>query len=301
MPQYQWDYDNQTGSAPTTKSGSFDWAGLASLINTAYGMYKGNQDPKFFKAPPTEAEQWALNARKDQYQNNAARNYVGEYAKQFMSSMGDMNPNFRVSNSRDGSSAFMGGIRVPTFDASKFPQIGGNTKPAGSAPPTNPVGPNAEEPSKGNINGDPFGSIGSPAGGPGDPFAKWPTNPNATNYTWDDVKRIAAEYGPQALSLLSGGGLASMGINKAIDYLRSRFGGGQQLPTNNTRRPIDILKPGGTPPASPPPPPTRTPYNPPFTDQRNSDWINNFWRNLQNGGGNELGRVGKPGGRKGQR
>ena len=222
---------------------AFDWAGIASLINTGYGIWADRQPPKFHQAPPTPAEEWALNARKDQYQNNAARNYVGEYAKQFMQGM-NLQPNFQVNNSRDGKSEFMGGIKMPQFDPSKFPTIGGPTKPVATGPDlTGPNGISGKNPdtSAQQPNGIPAGAGGN------DPFYGMPSKPNAQNYTWDDVKRIAAQHGPEALSLLSGGGLVSLGINGAINFIRSRFGGQQAepLPQTNTKRPIDALTPAG--------------------------------------------------------
>lgn len=66
------------------------------------------------------------------------------------------------------------------------------------------------------------------------------------------------------------------------------------------RRPIDILAPAGSQPSQPEPRP-RENLSPGFANQRNSDYINQFWNNLQYGGGEVLGRIGRPGGLKGLR
>jgi hypothetical protein len=202
----------------------FDWAGLASLVNTAYGMYKGNQDPQFFTKPPTDAEQWALQARKDQYSNNAARNYVGEYTNQFMQGLGNLNPNFQVQNSRSGNSAFMGGIQLPRFDASRLNAAGAQTtRPAGATTtPTGPTGLKPDGPSAQQPNGYPPGAGGN------SPFYNIPQDSGATNYTWDDAKRIAQQYGPDAVNLLGTPGALAMGAVNFVRWLKGKFGGGQQ-------------------------------------------------------------------------
>lgn len=230
-----------------------DWAGLASLANSLYGMYKGNQDPKFFKAPPTDAEQWALNARKDLYANDPTRTYIGEYAKQFMDGFNPNTNGFSVRDGRGGAAAsFMGGMKFPTFDSSKFTTPG--SKPQG--PPASTVNPNDPNGIKGLGPETPTQQLNGPPGGAGgnDPFAGWQGKPNAQSYTWDDVKKVATQYGPEALKLLSGGSLIAMGVNGALSFLRRTFGGGkpeQQLPTSNTNRPIDALTPAGMTPGGP--------------------------------------------------
>lgn len=214
---------------------AFDWAGLASLIATGYGINRANRDPEFFQAPPDPTQQWAFDRRKELYANDPVRNYMLEYSKQFMDGM-QLNPQgFTVRDGRGGQGAqFMGGMRFPTFDTSRF----GNMNPP-------PQAPSGTEPTP-QPKPSPTGPALPPGAQGNDPFRGFPTNNNSgQNYTWEDVKRIAEGLGSGASELLRSGSLIGMGINGAISFLRSRFGGQQTLPTNNTQRPIDALKPSG--------------------------------------------------------
>lgn len=150
----------------TTETGP-NWT---DIINTALAIWSKNQGsgstPNFYNVPPTPEEAWRTDATKSLY------NTASAFTDQYMRGLGDLNPSFQMPNSATGNPAFMGGVKVPRIDWSKIPPP--TTTGASPVPQTPASGPPTSDSGNTGVPGDPFGNIGSPAGGTGDPFANMP-------------------------------------------------------------------------------------------------------------------------------
>jgi hypothetical protein len=265
----------------------------------------------------TTDEERAMNQRKLDYIDNGSPTsaFVNNIGSQAIRALGSQTgPNMHYG------SHYMQGQEMhdymPRINFDLAPLLGGGgMNPGGQRGPQAPVGqpgPTSEPPSPWGIHGDPFGSIGAPSGSPRDPFANLPTSlgpggeSNRTNM--NDVFGRGVQYlrdhPSLAANLIKGGSAALFTAIGAGPLLGTALGAklaeafanyqDRQVVGTQTQRPTDILTPGfgpgdyatglgGTPT------PQREHISPSFPAQRNSDWINNFWNNLQNGGGQRLG------------
>lgn len=193
---------------------AFDWS---DLVNAALGIYainQGNRAPKFYTAPPTPEEAWRTDATKNLY------NTASQYTNQFLGGLGDMNPDFKLNTNLAGNPAFMGGIKLPKFN------MGGSQLPPAGAPTAPP--PAAGPPTGGQPSGTPGAQTpGVPGAGGNDPFYGMtePGGGASHDTTWSDVLNFAKQYGPQAIKLVLGGGLMTLGTSGAMNFLKNHFGG----------------------------------------------------------------------------
>lgn len=299
--------------------GSDVWLALAAQY------LQGTRNPDGMKIVTTDDEK-AINQRKLDFIDHGSptTNWINGIAQQAIKGLSESQPNISFRSKYMEGQAPMGGMKAPQFDFSSLPSLGSGgmhpSTPAAGVP--SPAGPTSEPPSTWGVHGDPNGSLGAPAGSPGDPFAGMPAgSPGDTNIK--DVFGRGIQYlrdhPSLAPNLLKGGGaalFAALGASPLLglsagNSLYNAWANWNDRNTVGTQKPLptDILRPGpsGPPnfwgPTGPPPTPTtpRENISPGFSDRANSDWINNFMNNLQYGGGNTLGRVGRPGGRKGLR
>lgn len=162
------------GDTTTSTGGSGLFGGLSinDIINAGlaiYGIQQGKSAPKFYVAPETPGEQWKTGATQNLY------NMASAFTDQYLKGLSNLNPNFSLSTPFLGNPAFMGGVRVPTFDFSKIPSSAAPTTstPSTSTPSGSTGGPAAI--------GNPFNSNMNDPTAAGDPFAGFPTGDQGTS------------------------------------------------------------------------------------------------------------------------
>lgn len=123
--------------AGTTGAGilgsSLKWGDIINAALAIHSMKQNSKTPNFYPVPPSPAEQYRLDKTKGLY------DFASNYTEQYLKGLGNVNPDFHMPNNLTGNPDFMGGVKAPTFDASKAPSITGappaGTNPAASIPP----------------------------------------------------------------------------------------------------------------------------------------------------------------------
>lgn len=272
---------------PPVAAPADDWSAIINAALSIYGIQQGQKAPNFYIAPTTPTEQWRTDASQSLY------NSVAGYTNQYLQGLGNLQPDFSMTNDKVGNPAFMGGIQVPKINFSTISPIGAipsTTTPAstGTTQPSASAGTGSGP--TGQL-GDPFGTQTSPAGSSGDPFANLPggggvgdptaggappgaipdgTTPQqqtAYNSIWQWMQQnpTITKGGEQAIAGALGiatgpiGAFAGMLGSKLLNAFISKAA--PQLPiVPSTVKPGDLTPAGSTPPIAPPP---RTPINPP--------------------------------------
>jgi hypothetical protein len=107
---------------------------IPALINAAIAikaMRDQGKKPNFYTAPQTPQDIWKEGKTRDLF------DFYSKLYEQMIAGSGNLNPNWQMPNSDIGNPAFMGGVRVPTFDPSK---LGSISNPAGATTTPTPSG-----------------------------------------------------------------------------------------------------------------------------------------------------------------
>ena len=145
-----------------------------SLLDTLLTLYmyqnSKNSDPKVTTAPSTPGESFLLDQFKNALTNpSPQRQMAGGVASQFLGNLGGMGPsNFNFVSPIMKGQQFAGGMKMPSFDMSKFPALGsgtGSSTGGSGTPPLSTGASLATGPSSGGGNSPagvetPIGTIG---------------------------------------------------------------------------------------------------------------------------------------------
>lgn len=97
---------------------------IPALINAGVAikaMHDQKKKPNFYTAPQTPQDVWKEQQTRNLY------DFFGKWYEQMIKGNANLNPSWQMPNSNVGNPAFMGGVKVPTFDFSK---MGSPTTPA---------------------------------------------------------------------------------------------------------------------------------------------------------------------------
>lgn len=95
--------------------------GLVNAGIAVKAMHDQKKKPNFYTAPQTPQDAWKEQQTRNLY------DFFGKWYEQMIKGNANLNPSWQMPNSDTGNPAFMGGIKVPTFDFSK---MGSPTSPS---------------------------------------------------------------------------------------------------------------------------------------------------------------------------
>lgn len=146
-----------TGAATASAAAGTPWwqSVIPALVNAGVavkGMHDQGKKPNFYTAPQTPQDAWKEQQTRNEF------DYFAKWFDQFMRGMSNLNPDFKMANSDVGNPAFMGGVKVPTFDFSK---MGSPASPMLAASTTTSGAPNAALPQTANSSGIDWSTVKS--------------------------------------------------------------------------------------------------------------------------------------------